>query len=797
MSTTFFLRIVTVLFLLVLPFATFAQNGIVRGRILDALSNEPVAFAIVGLQGTSLGATANENGFYEITKIQPGIYNIEVSFVGFRKKVVPEVAVQNSRLTQLDITLEEEAQNLEAVEVVASPFVKTPESPVSLRSLGIAEIQRNPGGNRDVSKVLQSLPGVATSTSFRNDLIIRGGSPNENRFYLDGIEVPNINHFATQGASGGPVGLINPNFVRNVDLYSGAFPASRGNALSSVLEFKLKEGREDKLGYTILAGSTDVGLTVDGPLSEKSSFIFSVRRSYLQFLFKALDLSFLPTYNDFQFKNTIRLNNKNRITIIGLGALDDFKLNMQANETEYQKYLLGSLPINTQWNYTAGAKYEHFSNRSNQTFVISRNHLNNEAIKYQDNDESLAENLILDYQSEEIENKFRFENFTTQKGWSTTAGLNYEFATYRNRTFNKLSTPAGLQTVNYKTDLNLHKFGAFAQLSKLFFNDKLSLSGGLRTDFNSYSAAMQNPLEQLSPRFSVAYQFLPRWSLNFNTGRYYQLPPYTVLGFRNAEGDLENKQNGVKYIAVEHLVAGLEYNTLQNGKITVEGFYKNYSRYPFLLRDSVSLANLGGDFGVVGNAPVKSISEGRAYGVETLVQQKLLKGYYGILAYTFVRSEFKDRKGDYLPSSWDSRHIVSLTGGKQLPRNWETGFKFRFTTGSPYTPFDLERSAQRAVFDVTGRGLPDYRLLNSQRKGTFYQLDFRIDKKYFFEKWSLNFYLDVENILNTQTEDQPVFVVLRDDAGRPIPADAASYQYKLLENTSGTRLPSIGVQIDF
>ena len=181
-------------------------------------------------------------------------------------------------------------------------------------------------------KLLPLWPGVASRATFRNDIIIRGGSPGENKFYLDGIEVPNINHFATQGSSGGPVGLLNVNFVREVDFYSGAFPSNRANGLSSVLSFKQKEGNKEGLITNFALGSSDAALTFDGPLGEKANFIFSARRSYLQFLFAALQLPILPTYNDFQYKVSYRPNQKNKISFIGLGAIDDFNLNASVND---------------------------------------------------------------------------------------------------------------------------------------------------------------------------------------------------------------------------------------------------------------------------------------------------------------------------------------------------------------------------------------------------------------------------------------------------------------------------------
>ena len=201
-----------------------------------------------------------------------------------------EVQVSTAKPTILNIPLTETSSELKEFEIVANPFVKKEESPISMRTINSAEIYRNPGGNRDISKVIQILPGVASSASFRNDIIVRGGAPSENRFFLDGIEVPNINHFATQGSSGGPVGMLNVNFIQEVDFYAGAFPTNRGNALSSVMDFKQIEGNDEKLTGSFMLGSSDVGLTLNGPMGKKSSFIFSARRSYLQFLFKALKL---------------------------------------------------------------------------------------------------------------------------------------------------------------------------------------------------------------------------------------------------------------------------------------------------------------------------------------------------------------------------------------------------------------------------------------------------------------------------------------------------------------------------
>lgn len=791
-------KLISFLFLC-LSFSVVAQNGVIKGKVFNTINNEAIPFASVGITSLSIATTTDIDGNYELKNLIPGLYNITASFVGFSKKTIFEIQVNNFTPTVLNIGLDEKTDSLSVVEVTASPFNKTEESPVSLRTIGSSEIDRNPGGNRDISKVIQSLPGVASTVSFRNDIIIRGGAPNENRFYLDGIEVPNINHFATQGGSGGPVGMINVNFIREVDFYSGAFPVNRGNALSSVFDFKMKDGNSEKLVTTATLGSSDIGLTLDGPLGKKTTFIVSARRSYLGWLFKLLELPFLPIYNDAQFKAKIRLNEKNEISFIGLGAYDDFKLNLDANQTEQQKYILGYLPVNKQWNYALGTNYKHYFQKSYLTFVVSRNHLNNRSYKYLNNDESIDTNKVLDYVSQEIENKVRIENTYRNNGFKINVGAGFENVTYTNSTFNKITTTGGTVLIDFDSKLNFNKYSAFGQISKVLFDQRLLISAGLRTDFSDYSSTMGNPLNQLSPRVSLALNITDALSFNFNTGRYYQLPAYTVLGYRDSASVLSNKQNNVTYITNDHIVAGFEYNTKINTKISVEGFYKIYSNYPFALRDSLSLANLGGDFGVIGNEPVVSISDGKAYGLEFLIQQKLFKGFYGILAYTWVKSQFQDKNGDYKPSAWDNGNIVSATFGKKFKRNWEVGLKWRYQGGTPYTPIDAQTSSLKSVWDINGRGLVDYNKLNENRLNAFHQLDMRIDKKFFFKKWSLDIYYDLQNVYRAKA-DQPAILVLdraADGTAQTDPSNPASYKTKLIDNSSGTSLSTLGIIIEF
>ena len=195
--------------------------------------------------------------------------------------------------------------------------------------IGLREIEKSPGANRDVSRIVRSYPGVSFSpVGYRNDLIVRGGGPSENKFYMDGTEIPNINHFATQGATGGPVSIVNADLIREISFYTGAFPADRSGALSSVLDFRLRDGNPEKQTFKATLGASEVGLSGSGHIGGKTSYLFSLRQSYLQLLFKMIGLPFLPNYIDGQFKVKTRFSERDELTVLGLAGFDNMKLNL-------------------------------------------------------------------------------------------------------------------------------------------------------------------------------------------------------------------------------------------------------------------------------------------------------------------------------------------------------------------------------------------------------------------------------------------------------------------------------------
>jgi hypothetical protein len=766
-----------------------------------------VPFANIIVDGTNTGTTSDINGNFELKDVPYGYIKLAVSCIGYSVKLTEDIYVTRDRVNFMEIKLDPTTLNLTEVEVRGSQFVKKEESPVSLQTIGIREIERSPGGNRDISKVIQSLPGVASTPSFRNDIIIRGGAPSENKFYLDGIEIPVINHFQTQGSSGGPVGIINVNFIREVDFYSGAFPASRGDALSSVMEFRQIEGNREKHGQRFTLGSSEAGLTADGPLSPNTTYMLSVRRSYLQFLFQAFKLPFLPTFNDAQFKIRHRFDEKNDLTIIGIGGYDQFRLNMEVNDgitdeetLERNNYILGNIPSNEQWNYTTGANYKHFGTKLTSSLVLSRNELNNTSEKFINNDESQPQFQVLDYNSRETENKLRYEGIINSgNNTRITFGTSLESGNYTLDGFNSRTTSSGAFKADFSSDLSIIKYGAFASVSRPFFKNRLSISAGFRADGTDYSEQMNNPLNQFSPRLSASLSITEKWSLNANTGRYYQLPAYTILGYGTAAEPLVNKANKIKYINSDHLVAGLQFNPDLSSKITLEGFYKKYRNYPYSVNDSISIANLGSDFGVIGNEEVTSTSEGRAYGLELLMQRRSAEGLYGIVAVTLVRSEFTGAGDEYIPSAWDNKMLITLTGGKKLHNNWEIGLRWRYVSGRPFTPYNVEASALKSNWDAIGRGISDFSRLNTERLPAFHQLDLRIDKTWFLKKWTVNLYLDIQNVYNFKAKERDILNARRDASGQLVtdPSNNDKYEVYFIKDETGTVLPTLGIIIDF
>lgn len=772
-----------------------AQTYSVKGVVTSRATGEGLPFVSMGIWNTPMGTMTDSLGNYFIGNLSPGMYRIQVSSVGYKTYVSPEFRISSYDYT-LDIALEESQVALSEVSVVAAPFRSSIESPIAMRVIGVQEIEKSPGANRDISKVVNSFPGVASAVGngYRNDLMIRGGGPSENKFFLDGVEIPNINHFSTQGASGGPVGIIDADLIREVNFYTGAFPVSRGNALSSVFDFKLLDGTPDKYTFKGTVGASELALTSKGHIGNKTTYIVSVRQSYLQLLFSLLDMPFLPRYTDAQFKVKTRFSQEHELMVLGLGAIDDMKLNTETDpEDESKQYLLNYLPTIKQNTYTLGAVYKHYSGNHTQTVVLSRSFMNNSNIKYRDNDESSTDNLTLRLKSDEIENHLRFENRSLVGLFDLTAGFNVDYAVYRNNTFQRAFTDIPKE-IRYKTDLGLFKWGIFATSGYKSADDRFSASFGFRLDACNYSSLTDNPFKQFSPRLSLSYNLIGNFFLNGSIGRFYQLPAYTTMGYQE-DNVLINKSR-LKYICSDQAVVGVEYYINKWARLTVEGFYKKYTHSPLSLRDSIPLACKGTDYGVSGNEAASSTARGRAYGLEVMLRWFGMGRFTALASYTWYRSQFEDpATGIYIPSAWDYRHLFTLSGTYKLPKNWDIGLKFRLMGGAPYTPYDEYTSSLVPAWDATARPYYDYDRYNTGRLKTFYEADIRVDKSFYFKGVMLGFYVDLQNVLNFKYDNPPVLISTGE---KYVDNDGTErYRMKYIAQQSGVILPTLGITVEF
>ena len=766
-------------FLLVFHTSLYCQNiGSLTGTVIDSESGLPLEGATVTVDKSNFIAVTDQNGFFEIVDLPTTTYNITARFIGFKIQTKFNIIVKSAGNRSLDFVLSPMPDKLDEVILNESPFKTSIETPLSTQTFSAVEIETYPGGNNDITRVIQSLPGISPSVGgFRNDIIIRGGGPNETVYYIDGIEIPNINHFSTQGSSGGPVGLVNISFIKDVTLSTSSFGAEYDNALSGVLAFNQKDANKEKLVGNFRLGSSEAGLTIEGPINNKSSFILSLRRSYLQFIFKAFGFSFLPDYWDYQFKLNHEIDSNNSVKLIGIGSIDKLTVNEPDKFNFENQSLIEQIPLTNQNTETFGLTWRRIYKSMNGFFdlSISNNNLNNNFIRYKDNltkSDPTYSNI-----SRENETKLRFISNHNFNDLKFSFGFNLTSAKYTN------NTKFNFYDIDYVTDLNLIKYGFFVKSSKLIFNQRLGVSFGFRFDQDNFTSD-NNIFSNFSPRLSLSYSLSEdnNWKLNLSTGLYYKIPTYTALGFKDINDNFLN--TNMLYTKSNHYVFGIEYNTSYSSRFTIESFYKKYNNYPVSVLDNISLANKGADFEVLGNEFLLSNGKGKSYGLEFLYQQKLQNNFYGIFSYTFFFSEFSNLDNIYLPSVWDNRHLISFTGGYKLKKNWEISSKLRYTGNTPYAPVDTTSSSfsyPEIIFD--------YSQLGNYFLQSFTKLDFRVDKRWNFKSTSMNFYIDIENLLGNEIPIPPEYGLSRDEKQNIImPID-------LIEVESDNRnsvIPSLG-----
>ena len=784
-----------IIFICCLSQFAFAQNAVLQGQIIDAISRKPVQAASIKIQDSDQNTVSDSEGKWSLS-LPSGVYNIEIRHIGFQDAIIYEQRIRVVQANLIESELFPSFDNLEEVTIESERIARSAENGNNIKTLEIDEIQRLPGAVMDISKVIRSFPGVSPRVSFGYNIIVRGGGSFENTFYLDGIEIPAITHFNVQGLGGGPNGGINTDLISRATFRSGSFPVNRGNSLSSVMDLEQKTGRRDRFGAKATLGAAEYGLHIEGPLTKHSSYILSARKSYTEYLLKAFNLPVLPAFTDFQYKHKFWLPNQDELTIVGLGMYDKYRLNLEGDNTDALLYNVGFIPEGDQNITTVGANYKHYTDKGTYNFIVSHNNFYNKADKFYGNS-GLEEDRSLKFLSQESETKLRFENKIYNEKSKFIYGASYDFVNFDLEQYSIFaSRNAEIDTLNFTSTIDYQKYGIFASYS-FDINSRWNLNLGARIDGNTFGEKMKNPLQQFSPRGSLQYIINKKFTTTLQGGIYYQAPSNILLAYKEDE-ELVN-QNTLEFIKSSQVSWGLDYTVNKNRKITIDLFYKNYDQYPFLLRDSISFANANGEYVSVGNQKVNSSSVGRAYGAEFFMQQKLTKNWYYNLSASYVVSEFQDENGAYISSAWDNRFFTNLTFGREFKNNWTIGAKFTYAGSNPYTPYDVEKSSNIEFWNANQRGVFDYSRLNQERLSAYHALDFRVDKKWYSDKMTFIAFLDLQNLYNNKFRLVPYLTTNLNEEGDPIinPDNTSQYSTQIINSDTGRVLPTIGFSIEF
>lgn len=739
------------------------QFGSLVGSIVNGSTKEPIVGATVVLQGTTRGAASDIDGKFTIDAMPVGTYVVRISALGFVAMAKTDVVIAAGKQTSITAELQESILEFEGVTVTSEYFQKNPDAPISMQVLDAEEIRRLPGGLEDVVRAISILPGVAQVQNGRNDLIVRGGAPSENLYVIDNIEVSNINHFGTQGASGGPLSYINLDFVNETSFKTGGFGAKYGDKLSSVLTIDLKDGRTDRIGGKATISASQFGLNLEGPTDEHGSFLFSARRSYLDFIFKAAGFGFVPEYWDFLGKVNYKISPKDQITILSIVALDNVKL---FNDTEEKRYDNSRILSSDQQQFLGGATWRHLFNKGFTTLTASSSYIEYNFIQ---SDSLLVP--IFKSSSDELESSLRGDIvIQLSKGSELSIGSVLKYIDFNSTII--LPTPFwtnfGQQlSVNSTLDTTAVKSAGYIQLSHNI-TPQIRMTVGARIDY--FNLIKNNTA--FSPRFSISYAASPELTFTTSIGKYHQAPSYIWL--------VANPVNkNLNYVSVNQYVGGIEYLLQQDVKVSIEGYVKNYSDYPTsVVRPYLVLANTGAGFGgsqdgyaSFGLDPLVSNGSGEAHGLELFLQKKLSDiPYYGLVSISWNEARFKALDGISRASTFDQRWIVNMGGGYILNELWEFSGKLRFVTGRPYTPYNPDGTQNVANY-------------NSVRIGNNHSVDLRIDRRWNFERWNLITYIDLQNIYNRKALDVPIY-------------DERTGTVKQSEGGIGL-LPSIGVSAEF
>jgi len=721
--------VVTAMLSGVAAFCAEPQTGTIKGAVVDQNTKEPLIGANVVVEKSSLGTSTDVHGHFIVSNIPVGPHSLTVRMVGYEPVTLPDILVTPERSAMHSIELRQSSVQTEEVTVTAGYFRTSDVASLGSVGFNAQEIRRSPGSANDVSRILMALPCVAAVADNANDLAVRGGSPMENAFFVDGIPVPNINHFPAQGSTGGPIGMLNIDFIDNVDFYTSGFSSAYGDRLSSVVDIRLREGNTEGFFGKAFFNFAGFGAMGEGPLPVSTgSWMFAANKSYLDLLVGAIGTGAAPRYGDLQGKATLNLGANHKLTILDIFGQSQIDFSRKNAEDGGQRYY----GLNKNYQNTFGSAWRalwgsgftsltslslstisfqnSFSKLSNDLPALRSDNLQTEAVLRSTSDIMIGKTDRLQFGGE-----FHFEQG--------------RFDYLQNADTNRLGALEPDYLVNKL--LRSPQAGLFAT-AIVHPLTGLTLSAGLRADYYDLSGK-----SLVAPRVSLSYALTGDLTVTAGTGMFYQQIPLIVLSSNSSFTSLAP-------IAATHFGAGIEYMVRPDVKLTIDLYDKEYRDLPLSPSDPT--------LSVVDNAlfnqrfaPYKDLlSVGRAYtrGVEVMLQKKMAEDFYGLISASYFRSRYEDFNGVWRDRIYDNQVIFSVIGGYRPNRDWEASMRWTYAGGGPYTPFDPLRSGAAHI------GIVDDSRANEERYPAYHSLNLRIDKKFYFERHMLDVYLSVWNAYN-------------------------------------------------
>ncbi|MBI2417648.1 MAG: TonB-dependent receptor [Ignavibacteriales bacterium] len=714
------MKIIFFVIVLFLPVKTFSleinRGGVVEGVVIDRLTMQPLQGANIIIQGTSLGASTNEQGQYCIKDIPPGVYLVKVTMIGYEKIIKTDVRILVNRVTTVNCELKSMTVELsKGAEIFGGYFAKDPEKTVSTMKLSPEEIKSSPGSAEDVFRIIHNFPGVTTANMANSNLIVRGGAPDENLVYLDNVEIFSPLHFGKIEGSAGNISIINPSLLESAEFSSGGFPSAYGGKLSSLFELKMKEGNKTRMNSDFNMNMAGFGYSADGPITDKSTLVISARRGIFDIITKMMGKAMMPRYWDAAGKITSELSSRNKISIIGFYYKDDLEKNekqpdshsAEARKFDYLKLDVYGSALGMNWKYMFSDNGYSISTAAVTTngFITNGGDNSSRLLKKEDIKEqefSLKNETIL-----KINNVFEIKGGAFVK--SVSPVYNSWLATETSMTGHVFQT----ETVNYKPNISF-KGGGFLQTTARCF-PKFVFTVGVRDDY--FDLTKENIV---NPRFSVSYELHPKITLNAAYAKLSQDPAAYQMYIAPENRALKSSRADQYIIGINNLIS-------DDVQLTIEAYFKGLKK-TFTVSDTSKLITNNGS--------------GSIAGFEFFLQKKMSDALVGSLSYSYSVSKRRDsRSTPEYSFNYDRTHNINLVCSYKISEVWQAGFKLAYSSGTPYTPVTGITMLNNSYVAVAGER-------NSSRLPAYQQLDIRFDRKFYFSNWTLNVYIDIWNAYN-------------------------------------------------